>query len=318
MKDWFFITSIVVALAILHFNASTSIVLADGNNSGNNSNPVTPGFPHQFYGFVTINGKPAQDGLLVTARINNEDVAATITSNGGYGFESTFTVQGLQEGQTVHFFVQGFDTGESYTYDGNTTITRIDLTLSGELFCGDNVCAGSESCSSCPADCGSCPSSGGSSGGGGGGGSSHHGGGGSYYHQSNTNESQNQTQTNESLPEQGNESIIVKQCTPDWVCSDWLPCIGGVQKRVCVDANKCGVEEGKPLTERPCTEQEIKKTVEKQNVKQGFFNKLTGAVIGAGKASVAALIIAVLVVIAVLGFLFYKHKPKARVGKKKK
>ncbi len=51
----------------------------------------------------------------------------------------------------------------------NEVSTTFDVTSATGPFCGDGSCNGGETCSSCPADCGSC-SSGSSSGGGGGGG----------------------------------------------------------------------------------------------------------------------------------------------------
>ncbi len=45
-------------------------------------------------------------------------------------------------------------------------------------------------------------------------------------------------------------------CIEYWVCSEWGECVNGVQKRYCVDNNKCGTTNNKPEEERTC---EIKK-----------------------------------------------------------
>lgn len=68
-----------------------------------------------------------------------------------------------------------------YTYDYDSKLSgqassqaTIGVTIeSSDAQCGDDLCNGAETCSTCPGDCGVCPSggSGGSSGGGGGGGS---------------------------------------------------------------------------------------------------------------------------------------------------
>ncbi|MBU1178872.1 dockerin type I repeat-containing protein [Patescibacteria group bacterium] len=62
-----------------------------------------------------------------------------------------------------------------YFLDSNVNADTTSLTItviqpSVPSSCGDHSCNGSESCSSCPTDCGACPSSGGGGGGGGGGG----------------------------------------------------------------------------------------------------------------------------------------------------
>ena len=67
-------------------------------------------------------------------------------------------------------------TGEYDCVVEENTFIVSNLRYSGvvedKLFCGDNVCLGDESCSSCPGDCGECPAQRSSGGGGGGGGSS--------------------------------------------------------------------------------------------------------------------------------------------------
>ncbi|NIP40214.1 MAG: hypothetical protein GTN39_01690, partial [Candidatus Aenigmarchaeota archaeon] len=44
-------------------------------------------FPHQFYGSVTINGAPAPNGVLVSAKHNGKDVEGGLTNGGKYGYE---------------------------------------------------------------------------------------------------------------------------------------------------------------------------------------------------------------------------------------
>ena len=77
-------------------------------------------------------------------------------------------------------------------------------------YCGDNICQASaaESCSSCVADCGSCPGPGGGPGSGGG-------------------------------PGGG------VTCTPKWDCN-WGPCSENSQKFICVDKKGCGNRINKP------------------------------------------------------------------------
>ena len=192
---------------------------------------------YQFYGSVTINGHPADDGLLVTAKVGGNDVKATSTLNGKYGESPTFTILDTfndLQGQTVNFYVLNFDTRESSVLDGLPQAKNLDLSLNGDLFCGDNLCGSSESCSSCLKDCGACapnPSTGSSGGPGGGGGGS----GGAAL---------KTTQSAQTEQSSG--------CTPDWVCSGWLPCMSASQQRVCVDGNKCNDDSARPEETRSC------------------------------------------------------------------
>ncbi|RME32042.1 hypothetical protein D6789_00800 [Candidatus Woesearchaeota archaeon] len=265
---------------------------------------AAPAFPIQFAGDVIVNGKVAPDGLLVTAKIDGSDVEATTTKDGGYSMKIG-DPYGNREGETVSFFVEGIDTGEtavwSYTAaDGSdTTLQIVDLSVNGDI-CGDASCTSGESCSTCAVDCGSCSdgtSGSGSGGSGSGGGSS--GGGGAY------------------IPPVEDDG----PCVPDWVCSDWLDCMSGTQKRVCVDSNKCGVETGRPAEQQTCEVPEELKTP-KEDRYQGVTppderteastsepapaadNALTGAVIGGGTLSVIALL--VLVALIAGGFFAWR------------
>lgn len=46
-------------------------------------------------------------------------------------------------------------------------------------------------------------------------------------------------------------------CTPDWECTAWSECQGGVQTRICTDLNQCGTENGKPAESQACTSQSL-------------------------------------------------------------
>jgi len=41
-------------------------------------------------------------------------------------------------------------------------------------------------------------------------------------------------------------------CIPDWQCTDWSACSGGIQTRTCSDANGCGITTGKPEESQSC------------------------------------------------------------------
>ena len=93
--------------------------------------------------------------------------------------------------------------------EANKTFKISGLIHSGiqqQSFCGDGIVNNGESCSNCPADAGSCPTSSGSSTSGGGGGS---GGGGS------------------------GGGGLVYVCNQDWQCDQWTDCVDGFQTRKC-------------------------------------------------------------------------------------
>ena len=96
----------IFTIAICTFLVFSNIALA------------VPSPPHWFYGSVNINGSPAPDGTTVTARINGIDVASTTTSGGKYGYVNPLfyvpdTDPSTRPGETISFFVNGVDTGQT-------------------------------------------------------------------------------------------------------------------------------------------------------------------------------------------------------------
>jgi len=90
------------------------------------------------------------------------------------------------------------------------------------IYCGDGSCNGGETCSSCIADCGSCPTGGSNRGGGGGGGSG---------------------------------GIIIptnESCKEKWSCGEWSDCLDGKQTRACSDLDSCGTTVFKPNEIKSC------------------------------------------------------------------
>ncbi len=139
--------------------------------------------------------------------------------------------------------------------------------------CGDSICNADESCSSCTADCGSCPAGSAAAGGGGGGGSSA----GraaaaprvaedtctpqiectSWTPATCDGGARNQQRTCVNIAGdcsvQETTSERVCRCIPDWQCTSWQPddCRDGIQERVCVDQNDCGEDRDLPR-QRAC------------------------------------------------------------------
>ena len=146
----------------------------------------------------------------------------TIDASGG---NLSFTPNSSQTGNyTVHFNVS-----DGALIDEETTTLEVITSVCGDLFCSS-----SETCSSCSADCGTCPSSSSSSsssGGGGGGG-----GGGSRTVTEYVN------QTVEVEVEVETIVVVNETCVNNFTCSDWVPVVcetNGIQERSCYDANAC-------------------------------------------------------------------------------
>lgn len=101
---------------------------------------------------------------------------------------------------------------------------------SASTYCGDGYCDTGESCSADNSACSSgyactngCQSSGTTTGGNGGG---------------------------------GGGGAATVECTEQWECTAYGPCIDGKQTRNCTDKNNCSTTENKPATERACVKRE--------------------------------------------------------------
>ncbi|MFH1425340.1 MAG: S8 family serine peptidase [archaeon] len=89
--------------------------------------------------------------------------------------------------------------------------------------CGDSVCNGDESCSTCSLDCGACPPlppPGGSS----------------------------------SSSSSGGSSVTLnnQNCSVEWRCIGWSECANGIQVRTCSDVNNCNVSDKRPNEVQEC------------------------------------------------------------------
>ncbi len=208
---------------------------------------IAPGVPHAFYGSVTVNGNPAPDGTVITAKINGVEVARTVTSDGKYGYPiGSFYVDDPnhdRSGEEIRFFVNGVDTGQT-RYFCNGCVTKIDLAISQ------------------------------SQGGGGGGGG--FGGG--------VPTTKKTSQENQTTQNQTAQKTETQFCEERWVCTDWSECKDGFQTRSCNDVNNCGTDLNKPLEIQPCSKEE-KASQAKITGPTGFFLGLSvvewiGGIIG--------------------------------------
>jgi hypothetical protein len=96
-------------------------------------------------------------------------------------------------------------------------------------------------------------------------------------------------------------------CEPDWFCSAWEDCLANKQKRTCVDNNGCSITEGMPQTVRECTVLDFDESAGFTE-SDGFFNRLTGAVIGGGVGSWIFFVVLLAIIGSALGLVAYKRK----------
>lgn len=162
--------------------------------------PMVLAYPGNWWGKAYIAGEQVPNGVTINAYINDILVATTKIGSLGSGYYELF-IEGTA-GDIIIFKIGSIDAEQTAVFSDGAH-PQLDLTLAGPA-CGEGICNGNESCSTCALDCGACASSGGgggSSGGGGGGG----GGGGS-------------------------------SCTPNYVCRAISQCLpDGKQKQVCTD-----------------------------------------------------------------------------------
>lgn len=91
-------------------------------------------------------------------------------------------------------------------------------------------------------------------------------------------------------------------CVENWKCDDWSECNEEKQARECSDINVCGSESVKPAEEREC-EVEV-------GSEEGFFSRITGAVVGGGMKSLFPIIFILIIIVAALS-IYFKKKRKA-------
>jgi len=87
-----------------------------------------PQMPHQFYGAVSLDGDPVQQGTLVEAFVDDvRQAQTTVDAQGRYGYNPIFRVSGTA-GATVTFHVGGVEADEDATWESGK-VQQLDLTI---------------------------------------------------------------------------------------------------------------------------------------------------------------------------------------------
>jgi hypothetical protein len=87
-----------------------------------------PPMPHQFYGTVSSDGYPVQEGTLVEAFVDDvKHAETTVDGQGRYGYNPIFRVSGTA-GATVTFHVRGKEADEDATWESGK-VQQLNLTI---------------------------------------------------------------------------------------------------------------------------------------------------------------------------------------------
>ena len=87
-----------------------------------------PEMPHQFYGTVSFDGAPVEQGTLVEAFVDSvKQAETTVDAEGRYGYDPIFRVQGTA-GATVTFHVGGVEADEDATWESGK-VQELNLTI---------------------------------------------------------------------------------------------------------------------------------------------------------------------------------------------
>jgi hypothetical protein len=87
-----------------------------------------PQMPHQFYGTVSFNGDPVEEGTLVEAFVDGvKQAQTTVDGEGRYGYDPSFTVPGTS-GAEVTFEVGGVPANETATWQSGKA-QQLNLTI---------------------------------------------------------------------------------------------------------------------------------------------------------------------------------------------
>jgi hypothetical protein len=90
-----------------------------------------PPMPHQFYGTVSLDGDPVQQGTLVEAFVDDvKQGETTVDGEGRYGYNPIFRVSGTA-GATVTFHVGGIEADEDATWESGK-VQELNLTIHEE------------------------------------------------------------------------------------------------------------------------------------------------------------------------------------------
>jgi len=87
-----------------------------------------PPMPHQFYGTVSLDGTPVQQGTLVEAFVDDvKQAETTVDGQGSYGYNPIFRVPGTA-GATVTFHIGGVEADEDATWESGR-VQQLNLTI---------------------------------------------------------------------------------------------------------------------------------------------------------------------------------------------
>ena len=110
-------------------------------------------------------------------------------------------------------------------------------------------------------------------------------------------------------------------CTTQWTCSEWSECKDGSQTRTCsYSTNWCAPRDDKPLELRTCSgssDEDEGSVLDSNAQKKGFFNTITGAVIGTNAGRWSLAIILFLILVGLAWWIISAKKKRVAISQKK-
>jgi len=119
-------------------------------SSGSPTGTLTSGTTQTTISLTTNEAATCKYGT--TANTAYSSIANTFTTTGGTSHSRLIT--GLSNGNNFNYYVRCNDSSNNF----NTNDFTISFGVSMPAVCGDNICNGAETCSTCSADCGVCSS----------------------------------------------------------------------------------------------------------------------------------------------------------------
>lgn len=145
------------------YNARYTVAGAGGNGNGGTDDLTPPAISSISVTSITDSGATIN---WTTNELANSQIeyGTTVSYGSQTSLDSNLVtshsirLSGLSSGTIYHYKIKSKDGAANLATTGDRTFTTSGLELPIPVLCGDGTCNESETCTSCPQDCGTCPS----------------------------------------------------------------------------------------------------------------------------------------------------------------